>query len=172
MRVSTADLSAILGITDRHIQRLENEGVLRKTDYGEWDLAEAVQAYLGRLLKAKPRQSGGARQAEDRLKAVKAQREELKLANERSALIPTPEAVRIMEETIGILRTEFAGLGARITRDAGLGARLDAEVGAVIDGAAAVFTKWSARFEGVRNDDERFYRPAGADAAGGAGGAD
>lgn len=131
MQVSTADLAIVLGIGDRRIQQLEVAGVLRKLEHGEWDLPAAVQAYVQHRLQAKTKRTATAGKAEEKLKAAKASREELKLAVERRGLIPLDEAIAMLDELVGMLRADLAGVPARLTRDMVLRERVETE----IDGA-------------------------------------
>lgn len=154
MQVSTADLALILGISDRRVQQLETTGVLRKVEHGEWDLPEAVQAYVRHRLQAKRKQSPAGGKADEKLKAAKAAREELKLAVEERALIPTAEAIATIDDAIGTIRAGLAGVPARITRDMALRDRVETEIDVVLGRAADQFAEWASALEPFGEPDQ------------------
>ena len=45
-KVSTTVLAVLLGITERAVTKLANQGVLRREARGCYDLADSVQAYI------------------------------------------------------------------------------------------------------------------------------
>jgi phage terminase Nu1 subunit (DNA packaging protein) len=141
MQVTTADLALVLGVTDRRVQQLETQGVLRKLEHGEWDLAESVQGYLRHRLKAKQRVTPAGGKAEEKLKAAKAAREELKLAVEEGRLIAADEAVATLDDIVGTLRADLAGIPARLTRDMALRERVETEIDAALGRCADRFAE-------------------------------
>jgi transcriptional regulator, merR family len=47
--IKSTELAKILGITDRHIRNLANEGVIKKTEKGKYLFIESIQGYIGYL---------------------------------------------------------------------------------------------------------------------------
>lgn len=145
MQVSTEDLAQVLGLTPRRLQQLENTGVLVRLAHGEWDLAASVQAYVQHRVKGQTdrrrRSTGEPGSAEAKLKAAKAGREELKLAQEMGELIPTEEAIAILDEVIGTLRADLAGVPARLTREMTWREKIEAEIDAALGRSADLFAK-------------------------------
>lgn len=138
MKASTAELAAILGITERRVQQLEPH--LAKLERSEWDLAASVQGYIRYRLKAKPR-SAPIGKAEERLKTAKASREELKLQLERRAVIPSEEAIAAIDDIIGTLRADLAGIPARVTRDMTWRDKIETEIDAALGRCAERFAE-------------------------------
>lgn len=136
MQVATTDLAVILGITERRVQQLETAGILAKAAHGEWDLPAAVQAYIRNRLAAKTKRTATAGKAEGKLKAAKAAREELKLDVERAVLIDTDEALAILDDIIGPLRADLAGVPSRVTREMALRDKIENEIDAALGRAA------------------------------------
>jgi phage terminase Nu1 subunit (DNA packaging protein) len=165
MRVSTADLARVLGVTERRVQQLENVGVLRHTEHGEWDLAESVQAYLQHRLKAK-RTPAARGKAEERLKEAKASREVLKLAVEEGRLIDVDEALAIIDEIVGTFRADLTGIPARLTRDMTWREKIETEIDGALCRCADLFAE---RAEAMRARGH-IVATAEADDAGSVGG--
>lgn len=118
MEVSTAVLAEILGVSERRIQQLAGDGVLRRQAHGEWVLSESVQAFLKYRLQSETRRlTKQVATGADRLKEVKARREELKLAREERELVPLADALYAMDRVAGTLALEVNNVPARYTRD-------------------------------------------------------
>lgn len=133
MEVSTADLAEILGVSERRIQQLAGAGVLRRQAHGEWVLPESVQAFLEyRVQNETKRLTKGATNGADRLKEVKARREELKLSREERELVPLADAIYAMDQIAGTLALEVNNVPARYTRDLDERDRLQAEIDDVL----------------------------------------
>jgi phage terminase Nu1 subunit (DNA packaging protein) len=135
MRVSSADLALVLGVTDRRVRQLENAGVLRKLEHGEWDLAESVQSYLRHKLQTEARKrsrGSAAGSADERLKEMKTRREELRLAREEHELVPLADAIFAMDQVAGAVALEVNNIPARYTRDLDERDRLRHEIDAAL----------------------------------------
>ena len=44
--IKAIELAKLLGITDRHLRNLANEGVIKKTEKGKYLLLESVRGYI------------------------------------------------------------------------------------------------------------------------------
>lgn len=129
MEVSTADLAEILGVSARRIQQLAGAGVLRKLGHGEWLLPECVQAFVEHKVQSEiKRLSKGELKEVDRLKEIKARREELKLAREERELVPLTDAIYAMDQVAGAIVLQMNNVPARFTRDLDDRERLQAEI--------------------------------------------
>jgi phage terminase Nu1 subunit (DNA packaging protein) len=143
LQVTTADLALVLGITERRIQQLEKPGVFRRLGHGEWDLADSVQSYLRHRLQSeiRRRRPPSRGNADEKLKTAKAAREELKLGLEERTLMPTEEAIAVLDDIVGTIRADMAGVPARLTRDMALRGRMETEIDAVFGRAADSFER-------------------------------
>ena len=129
MEVSTADLAEVLGVGERRIQQLASIGVFRRLAHGEWLLPECIQAFIKHKVESEiGRQGKQVATGADRLKEIKARREELKLAQEERELVPLSDAIFAMDELAGLLALEINNVPARFTRDLGERERLQAEI--------------------------------------------
>ncbi|GJE27959.1 terminase small subunit [Methylobacterium organophilum] len=137
MEVSTEDLAEILGVSARRIQQLASAGVLRRLTHGEWLLPECVQAFIEHKVKSETARAGkAAANGGDRLKEIKARREELKLAREERELVPLADALFAMDQVAGTLALEVNNIPARHTRDLDERERLQVEIDAVLSTVA------------------------------------
>jgi hypothetical protein len=137
MEVSTADLALILGVTPRRLQQLAAAKVFLAARHGEWELAASVQAFVKHQVESEAAKHAKTRgKAREKLDQVKAEREALKLDQERAALMPTAEALAILDDIVGVIRTGCAGLPARITRDLALRGKIETELDAILGRAA------------------------------------
>ena len=133
MEVSTADLAEILGVSARRIQQLAGSGVLRKLGHGEWLLPECVQAFVEHKVQSEIRRlSKTEATGADRLKEIKARREELKLAREERELVPLTDAIFAMDQVASVVVLQINNVPARFTRDLDERERLQAEIDDVL----------------------------------------
>src|SRR5215211_7841708 len=101
MEVGTGELATILGITERQVQKLEGKGVLAKSRHGTWPVPANVQRHCRhRVQAAQKRTQGGSSggSSGEKLKEMKARREELKLAREEAELMLTEDAIFAMDK--------------------------------------------------------------------------
>lgn len=108
MIVSTKELATILGVTDRRVRQLGNEGVIVPAEgKGRWELPASVQGYLD----SKSIRSDSA----ERIRQMKAREMEIKLAVQDRKIIALDEAMGFIEELCGVFNTALGSLPARIT---------------------------------------------------------
>ena len=117
-RVSTEELSALMGITSRRIQQLENElPAFREANVGRgmWISARAIQAYIEyRLQGAKPEQPDDKENAQDRLTRIKAEREELRLKEDQGKLVQVDLVHSEYKEVVLNIKTQMLMLPRRL----------------------------------------------------------
>ena len=118
MEVSTPDLAEILGVGERRIQQLANEGVLRRLRHGEWLVPECVQAFIKYRLDSEAEKDGRRTGSTDeKIKLVRLRREELKLAAEERDLVPLVDALGAMSEIAGAVAFNIGAVAPGFTRD-------------------------------------------------------
>ncbi len=155
MEVSTADLAEVLGVSARRIQQLAGAGVLRKLSHGEWLLPECVQAFVEHKVQGETKRLGKAEgKSEDRLKEIKARREELKLAREERELVPLADAIYAMDQVVGTVTLELNNIPARYTRDLDERERLQLEVDDVLTTVADRVEKCGAALRADLDADQ------------------
>lgn len=112
LRVSSAQLAHVLGLTSRRVQQLAKEGVLARGPGGKFDLAASVQAYM-----ASRQDAAVPSVATDRLREARAVEIERRIALRDRELISLAEAMEKFELVTGAFLTALSGLPARITRN-------------------------------------------------------
>ena len=154
MEVSTADLAEVLGLGERRVQQLANMKVFRRLAHGEWLLPECVQAYIDHKVKSETARLGKASASgADRLKEVKARREELKLAREERELVPLTDALFAMDQVAGVIALEVNNVPARVTRDLDERTRLEAEIHDALAAVAKRIAECAAALRADRDAD-------------------
>jgi phage terminase Nu1 subunit (DNA packaging protein) len=144
MEVSTGDLAKVLGISARRIQQLADGGVFVRQTHGAWLLPDSVQAYLRHKLQGDAKRARKAGSGDDKLKAVKARREELRLARDERELVPLADALFAMDQVAGVVGLEVNNIPARFTRDLDERDRLQAEIDDVLSTVATRIAKCGA----------------------------
>jgi len=136
-KLSSQELGVVLGLTERRVQQLEDNGVLQNVGTGRskrFVLADAVQAMLLKYeMDARQPDAGSSRERFELERARK-----LELANEENEkrLIPTEIAVAAVEHIVGMMRTDLAAVPARITEDVALRRRAQDAIDTVLGGLA------------------------------------
>lgn len=135
MLVSSKQLGAVIGITERRVQQLENESVFRsvgETRLNRYHLDEAVQALLAKLDADAKRAAETASTSRELFEAERARK--LKLENDRNEglLIETPDAIAAIDHIFGEVRTALAGIAPRYTEDVAERRRLDDAIDSIL----------------------------------------
>jgi len=161
MQVGTTELAAILGVTPRQVTSLSDQGLIPKAGRGQWPLAETVQAYVRHKVQSEvSRVKRPAAAGADRLKEIKARREELKLAREEGDLVPVNEALFAMDRLTGAVSLQMNNVPARFTRDVEERDRLQVHVD---DALTAVAKTMAECAEELRKRDAAAPAPADTD---------
>jgi len=115
LQVSVAELAGLLGITERRVQQLADEGCLVKAVRGSYDLAGSVQGYLVFLRKQLPNTGKPTESAErTRLLKAKAGIAELEEQQRRGELGRVDEMERTAEQEARTALAALLVIGARI----------------------------------------------------------
>ncbi len=119
----------LLLISDERIRQLQKQGYIpRAPKRGVVPLVGAVQGYL-RYLKDEERQSSKSAAA-SRVTDARTREIELRIAERQRDLIPQEDARAVIGEMAAMVKAEFVGLPARVTRDLDLRRTLEQEVDA------------------------------------------
>ena len=113
--VSTSELSAVIGITDRRIQYLEKAGTLKKVSRGRYVLAESVQAYVNYRLAQATSSSEELDLTQEKTLLTKAQREkaEIELAELRDEIYHADYIIPIIQELLLGVRNRLLAIPPR-----------------------------------------------------------
>ena len=146
MLISSAQLGALLGLTERRVQQLADEGIIANVGRGRskrYVLADAVQALLARAAEdAKSAPAAGT--IREQFEAERARK--LKLENDQAEalLIETPDAIAAIDGIFGEVRTALGGIAARFTSDLPERRRLENEIDIVLGDLASRLDKAGA----------------------------
>jgi hypothetical protein len=124
-------------LTPQRVNQLVREGWIEKGGRNGYTIVGAVQGYI-RFLKDEQRRASKSA-ALSRVQDARAREIELRTAREEHLLIETAEAIGVVDEIVGGLRSEVAGVPARLTRDVDLRRKIEAELDDVFRRAADRF---------------------------------
>jgi hypothetical protein len=112
-RVTGTVLAAVLGLTDRRLRQLRDEGHIQQTDDGDYELGPAVQGYARFLGSRKPiRDSEHAALA--RAQAEKVRRENLRA---RGLLQPVELVDETLQGVTSVVVSELEGIPGRLANE-------------------------------------------------------
>lgn len=119
-KVSSAQLAAVIGVTERRVQQLEAETVFANVGQGRskrFVLADAVQALLAKSEAEARTAAQSASTSRDQFEAERARK--LKIDNDRqeNILTYTDSAVAGLDRIVGEVRTWLSALPSQITED-------------------------------------------------------
>lgn len=147
MQLSSAELGALLGITERRVQQLESESVFANVGKGRskrYVLCEAVRAWKEKSEIDASLTIQSASTSREMFEAERARK--LKLANDQqeAMLVETPDALAAIDVIFGEARTAFAGIATRFTEDLAERRRLEDVIDQTLDDLTGRFAKASA----------------------------
>jgi phage terminase Nu1 subunit (DNA packaging protein) len=114
--VSTAEISEILGLSDRRIRQLEKENALVKIKRGKYDLKASIQRYIEYIKEQ-------AQQTEEELNLTKEktlltranrQKVELELQIMRGELHRSEDVKRVMNDMLGAFRARILAIPSKV----------------------------------------------------------
>jgi hypothetical protein len=146
--VPATALAKIIGVSDRRVRQLVDQGIFSRAGRGLYRLAESVQAYVAWRLAAErgDRRRGG--KAADRVQELRAREIEQRIGLRDRTLIRIEDHDAIFDEAFGMLKAELIGLPARITRDLAARRSLETEIDGALNRAAKRFEQKSAKLRG------------------------
>lgn len=145
--LNSAQVAAVLGITERRVRQLAAEGVVKRADRrGRYKLVPSVANYIS-TLSAGERDVGLAPIRQERL--LKLQRENALRDRE---LITLDEAIGFVDEITGAFLSSLNGLPARVTNDVRERRRLEAIIDAERQRLADKFAEIQTQLINGRDD--------------------
>lgn len=145
--LNSAQMAAVLGITERRVRQLAAEGVVKRADRrGRYRLVPSVANYIS-TLSANERDAGLAPIRQERL--LKLQREN---ALRNRELITLDEALGAVDEVCGSFVASLNSLPARITNDVRERRRLEAIIDAERQRLTDKFAEIQAQLAAGRDD--------------------
>lgn len=115
VEVSIEQFAHMCGVTNRWIQYIIHQGFIQKKARGKLDLVEAMRgwtAYMEHKVTEATKKAAGTEVNRARAREI-----EQRVAQRAKDLLPTADALAMVDEVIVTYRQEFDGLPAWITRD-------------------------------------------------------
>lgn len=133
--IIVGDAAKLVMLEERRIQQLAVEGWIQKSERGRYLTVSVVQGYI-RYLRDQLKNSTGSA-AENRVRDARAAEIEMRNAKTDHELVEYSEVEALLDEISGLLKTEFNGFGAQMTRDLTMRRKIEAGVDAIFTRAAA-----------------------------------
>lgn len=118
--------AALIKCSPRWVRELVKLGFIPRPARGCYVIGDVVHGRIDSLQDEAKRASRTA--SESRVRDARAREIELRTAREEAKLIETDEAIASINEVLAILKSEAAGLPARVTRDDQLREKIATEV--------------------------------------------
>lgn len=119
MQVSTKELSNALGLTDRRVQELESEGIIKKLERNKWDLTACIDAYLDYKIKLAT-QSFELSEARAKKELADAELKELRLAKEKGEVIAIDRLEKDLSDIAAAVSNKLYSLPNKLKRSINL----------------------------------------------------
>jgi hypothetical protein len=113
--ISTPVVCQLLMLSRQRIDQLVRDGYIKKLEKGQFSLVEAVQGYIRFLRDDHRRQTVTA--ADSRVRDARAKDIEVRTLQRLGRLVAIELLEEIIDTLCGMVRSEFAGLAAAVTRD-------------------------------------------------------
>ena len=113
--VSTAVICQLLMLSRQRIDQLVRDGWMKRHAPGQFSLVDAVQGYIRFLRDETRRQNVSA--ADSRVRDARAKDIETRTLQRLGRLVPLEIYEEMIDNICGVVRSEFAGLPAAVTRD-------------------------------------------------------
>jgi len=139
VKVSSAELAKVLGLTERRVQQLEAESVFTNVGKGRskrFVLADAVQSLVKKSETDARNAAPAAGTSRETFEAERARK--LKLQNDQAdaLLVDTNDALAAVDHLFGEVRTALAGIPARATDDLVMRRTIEDAIDATLAGLA------------------------------------
>lgn len=132
--IGTVKAAALIEVTPRRLQQLVADGYIEKLDRGLYNPLQVFRGYI----RFKDAQIAAASRTADEaeLRRARIREIELRTAVMEGDLMPTAEAMAVLDQVLGIIRSGLSGMPARLTRDLDLRDELEDGINDVLRAAA------------------------------------
>lgn len=111
-------IAKLLLLTPRHVQRLAGEGVIPRSEKGQYELVPAIQGYIrylrDRAIGADALPDESARASRARLIKAQAEAQEMENAKVRGELIPREPTERALAAVFGVVRNRILAIDDKL----------------------------------------------------------
>jgi hypothetical protein len=135
-----------IGVSAGRVSQLVKLGWITKTANGRYLLGNVVKGFIA-FLRDEQRLASRTEAAAE-LTRQKAAALALRTAKEAGELCDVADALGTVDEIVGKLRADLAGLPARLTRDLEMRRRLDSEIDAIFGEASVRYEREAERLRG------------------------
>lgn len=126
------DLAELFDLTERRIQQLADDGIIKKSRRGEYELFPSVQGYIEFLKNSANGTSSGLAEQRLRQAKAKADREELELKALTGDLVEKSDAIAAWGEAVQMMKTMLLSIPAKVAQSVRV-AKSDAEAKSIIE---------------------------------------
>jgi hypothetical protein len=145
-KLTTDTVGEFLDLGSERVRQLVKEGWISKDKAGAIRLGDAVRGYV-KFLRSRATRSA----SDTRIRDARAKEIELRTAQRAHELCETEEALAVVDDIFGMLKSDLMSLPARVTRDLAIRRDIEKAVTDVLNGASA---RLEARAETLRADGE------------------
>lgn len=134
--VSSAEMAAVLGVTERRVQQLEAESVFANVGKGRskrYVLADAVQAWKAKAEADAKTQAASASTSREMFEAERARKLKIENDTREALLVETPDAIAAIDRIFGEVRTSLGAIPARLSEDVAERRRIEDVIADTLD---------------------------------------
>jgi hypothetical protein len=132
--IGAADAAKLIGKSQTWLVNLVKEGRVKRAERGLYRPVDVVKGYVATILESKKQTSKSASLAQ--VQTARAAEIELRTARQERKIIKTDEAIAFVDEILGVLKADFDGAAAAITRDPAMRAQIEAKINDILNHAA------------------------------------
>jgi hypothetical protein len=133
--ISLAEASKLIGKSDAWINQLVKDGRIKRVARGWYRPQDVVRGYIQTLVESKKQTNKSV--SLPQVQTARASEIELRVARQERKIIKTEEALNFVDEVLGVLKADFDGAAASITRDPALRAQIEGKINEILTHAAA-----------------------------------
>jgi hypothetical protein len=158
--ISAPDAAKLIGKSETLLIKLVKEGRVKRAAPGLYRPADVARGYIATIVESKKQINKSATLAQ--VQSERAAEIELRTSRQERKIIKTEEAIAFVDEVLGVLKADFDGAAASITRDPALRQQIEAKINEILTHAAERYEQKTAA---IRTGGDAFAADAD-DAAG------
>jgi len=132
--ISLAEASKLIGKSDAWINQLVKDGRIKRFERGWYRPQDVVKGYMATIVESKKQTNKSASLAQ--VQTARASEIELRVARQERKIIKTEEALNFVDEVLGVLKADFDGAAAAITRNPALRNQIEGKINEILTHAA------------------------------------
>ena len=145
--ISLTEAARLISRTPKWVTELVKAGRIKRPERGRYQPVDVVKGYVTSILESRKQTNKSATLAQ--VQSARASEIALRVARQERKVIKTEEALGFVDEVLGVLKADFDGAAASITRDPALRHQIEGKINEILDHAADRYEqKASARRAG------------------------